>query len=473
MDYQKFVDNIGAMACILSVEKIDTEKYGKIRIVAGNKSYIGSIENPAPGVSMLKDKFIPNSEYTDYLTRDLNFENYCFMSAVHRKCLHSYAHPDRMNIWFNMTFLPIGPDEGDLLHCLYVMEMNYEADAKRLSNIDSRSASIVLQIALTLSGTVNFKQSMNEVIYMIRDICEAEHCCILSMDTSERTCEVLCEAFSKESKLLPMETYVDDSFYEIAESWEKTISGSNCIIANSENDMQVVKKRNPVWYESLTTAGAKNIVLFPLKYHNSLLGYIWAINFNSEMALKIKETLELSTHILGIELGNNLLLNNLKVLSSKDMLTGVMNRNEMNNYIDSVTDNKNPSDIYNNRSVSVIFSDLNGLKTINDERGHSAGDALIKEAADVLMEFFDEKNIYRAGGDEFTIIVPDMSEEEMYIKMEEIKKAATKHKDLSFSLGGCFDKDIKNIKHALRIADKRMYEDKNKYYELHPEKKKR
>ncbi len=471
MDYQNLVDNIGAMACVVSVEKIDSNRYGKVRIVTGNKLYIDSIEKPAPGVSMLKNKFIPNTEYTDYLSRDLNFENYCFMSAVHRKCLHSYAHPDRMNIWFNMTFLPVGPDEGNLLHCLYVMEMNYEADTKRLSNINSSSASIVLQIALKLSGTENFKESMNDVIYMIRDICEAEHCCILTMNTSERTCEVLCEAFSKESRLLPMKTYVDDSFYKIAESWEKTISGSNCLITKNDQDMEVVRERNPEWYKSLHDAGAKNIVIFPLKYHDSLLGYIWAINFNSENAIKIKETLELSTYILGIELGNNLLLNKLKFLSSKDMLTGVMNRNEMNNYIDSIINKK--TDLIDDRSVCVIFSDLNGLKNVNDEKGHPAGDTLLKNAASLLKEIFDERDIYRAGGDEFTIIVPGMSEEEMLIKMDKVKELSSKYEDLSFSLGGCYDNNIKNINHALKIADERMYEDKKRYYKLNHEKKKR
>lgn len=473
MDYQNLVDNIGAMACVVSVEKIDSNRYGKLRIVTGNKLYIDSIEKPAPEVNILTNKFIPNSDYTDYLSRDLNFENYCFMSAVHRKCLHSYAHPDRMNIWFNMTFLPVGPNEGNILHCLYIMEMEYKADPKLLSNIDTCSASTVLQIALKLSGTENFKESMNDVIYTIRDICEAEHCCILTMNTSEKTCEVLCEAFSKESRLLPMKTYVDDTFYKIAESWEKTISGSNCLIAKNDQDMEVVRERNPEWYESLHDAGAKNIVIFPLKYHDSLLGYIWAINFNSENTIKIKETLELSTYILGIELGNNLLLNKLKVLSSKDMLTGVMNRNEMNNYINSIVSKNKASLSQINRSVCVIFSDLNGLKNVNDEKGHSAGDLLLKNAAAVLKEVFDEREIYRAGGDEFTMIIPGMSEEEMLLKMEDIRTLSSKYDNLSFSLGGCYDENINNIEHALKISDERMYEDKKKYYNLNHEKKKR
>ncbi len=485
MDLQKLVDGIGAMACIISVEKKDFERHGKIRIVAGNKAYVDSIEKPAPGTVMLKDKFVPDSEYTDYLTRDLNFEDYCFRAAVHRRCLHSYANPDRMNIWINMTFIPVGPDDGDLLYCLYIMEFNFIADSKMLSNISGDVATAVLDISLKINSSDDFEESMNDVIKEISEICEAEHCCILPMNTIDRTCYVLCEAFSKDTKLLPMKTYVDEGFYDIAESWEQTIAGSNCLIAKNEEEMQVIKERNPVWYDSLTNAGAKNIVLFPLKYRDDLLGYIWAINFNALMAPKIKEVLEVSTYILGVELGNHLLLDKLKVLSSKDMLTGVMNRNEMNNFIDRICNKSSDNHFDNNqndipyrhtnskRSVCVIFSDLNGLKTINDERGHSEGDALLKNAANALREIFDEREIFRAGGDEFTMIIPDMTEETMQERIEQIRKAATKYPDLVFALGGCYVDDIKNIRYALKVADERMYEDKAEYYKRYPEKKKR
>ena len=96
MDLQSYVDGMGAMTCVVSVEDLGDGKYGKIRIVAGNEAYIDSIEKPAPGAELLVQKFEPNSEYTNYLTRDLNFEAACYRAAVERKCLHSYARPDRM-----------------------------------------------------------------------------------------------------------------------------------------------------------------------------------------------------------------------------------------------------------------------------------------------------------------------------------------------------------------------------------------
>ena len=467
MDFQAVVDSMVAMTCIVSVERLEGGKRGKFRIVAGNQAYIDSIEKPQPGMKMLSDKFIPNTEYTNYLTRDMNFEDFCYRAAVEKKCLHSYAHPDRMPVWFNMTFLPLGPDEGNLSYCTYTMEINFEAVSENMTGISGDMASKVLQTTIKLRGTSDFIKTIGDVIKDIGEMCQAEHCCILQMDTYARTCSVLCEYLAEGTKLLPMQHYVDDSFYDIAESWEATIAGSNCLIVKDEQDMEVVRERNPIWADSLTSAGGKTIVLFPLKSRDTLLGYMWAINFNAEKATEIKETLELTTFILGSELGNYLLLDRLKVLSSRDMLTGVMNRNEMNNLVDSMA----RGEIGEIQSVGVIFADLNGLKTVNDSDGHAAGDKLLKDAAAALREVFDEESIFRAGGDEFSIIILGLTEDKMRIDIENLRKVAEKYDRLSFAVGGAIQKSGKDVRTALRLADERMYDDKKKYYEKYPERR--
>ena len=465
MDYQKIADCMTAMTCIVSVENLPDGKRGKFRIVTGNKAYIDSIENPAPGTMMLSNKFVPNSEYTDYLTRDLNFEDYCYNAAVKKKCLHSYAHPDRMNVWFNMMFLPLEADESDdLCYCMYLMEISTEASSENLSNISGDVASSVLDICIKLRGTNDFKATMKDVIGGIRELCDAEHCCVLVLNDLERSCYVLGESIREGSPLLPMDTYLDSEFYDIAESWTGTIAGSNCLIVKNEQDMEVIKERNPVWHKSLSDAGCRNIVLFPLKSRSQLLGYIWAINYDESRAIKIKDTLEVTTFILGSELGNHLLLDRLRLVGSKDMLTGVMNRNEMNNLVDELSHGSS-DDV----SVGVIFADLNGLKTINDLEGHNSGDLLLKNAANVLKSVFSENEIFRAGGDEFAIIVTGITQDEINEKIESIRTASEKYSNLSFAIGGSVEKNGSNVRVALRRADEKMYEDKRKFYEQFPD----
>jgi len=464
MDFQQVVDHMGAMTCVVSVQRRPGGGYGDIRIVTGNRAYIDSIEHPMGDVQMLTTRFTPNSLYTDYLTRDLNFEEYCYRAAVEKKCLHSYAHPDRFDVWFNMTFLPLVPDEGDLCFCTYTMEINRVADSSRMSNVSSEMASAVLETAIKLRGATDFEAAMADVIKDIREICLAKQCCILLVDPLTRTCSVLCEDIAQNSTKKPMVEIINDDFYELAESWEATISGSNCLIAKNERDMEVVRERNPAWYSSLAQNDVRSIVLFPLKSGHEKHGYIWATDFDAENAPRIKEALELATFILGSEIGNHLLLRRLQVLSARDMLTGALNRNEMNNYVDALSDGR----ISPGKSVGALFADLNGLKRVNDSQGHAAGDTLIRAGYRVLRNVFGDDEIFRAGGDEFTVILLGATSKEMEEKARMIGQYAAQEGAVSLAVGFHVEADCRNVRTALRKADENMYENKRQYYKAHP-----
>ena len=464
MDFQSTVDGIDAMTCVVSVEKLDNGRYGDVRIVTGNRAYIDSIENPAPGTQMLTTKFVPNSIYTRYFTKDLNFEDYCYRSAVQKKCLHSYAHPERMDVWFNMTFLPLGPDDGNICYCTYTMEINLEPSTERLSNVSGELASAVLETSLKLSGSRDFKATMDEVIKDIRELCESEYCCVFLLDEKEHTCRILCEDLVDWSEMPNRGNVEEVNFYERASTWEDTIAGSNCLVIKSEQDMEVVKERNPEWYADLAQFGVETIVLFPIKFQNELLGYMWATNFAPENAGRIKETLELTTYVLGLEISSHQLMEKLRVMSSRDMLTGLLNRNEMNNRIDSLEQGRLGKD----KTVGVVFADLNGLKQVNDESGHAAGDELLKNAAHAMQDVFSDEEAFRVGGDEFLALIVGATEQDVEKKIEALREAAKNYKDVAFAIGGCMAKNGEDVRRAMRLSDELMYEDKNGYYETHP-----
>lgn len=461
MDFQKVVDSIAAMTCVVSVEKKEDGGHGEIRIVTGNRAYIDSIEKPMGGLEMLTSKFVPGSLYTDYMTRDLNFEEFCYRAAVEKKCLHSYAHPDRYDVWFNMTFMPLCPDEGDICYCTYTMEINFEPNSERMSNVSGDIAAAVLETAISIRGARNFKAAMSDAAEDIRDLCQAEYCGMLLVDDENQTCEPLGEAFEDDSLLRELgEGFLEKDFYPVARTWDDTISGSNCLIAKDSHDMEVVKERNPVWYKSLMDARVRTVALFPLRSRSERLGFIWTINFDSQTSTRVKEILELASFVLGSETGNDQLLRRLRVLSSRDMLTGVLNRNEMNNYVNQLCEKGNAQ----GEPVGVIFADLNGLKTINDSRGHGAGDNLLRNAASALREVFDDATIFRAGGDEFTVIITGVSEEETKRKAEALREVESHYPDVCFAIGFSHEADCRNVRYALAEADEKMYEDKRQFY---------
>ena len=100
------------------------------------------------------------------------------------------------------------------------------------------------------------------------------------------------------------------------------------------------------------------------------------------------------------------MLKQLRVMGERDMLTGLHNRNRMNARIAALEEGREDA----GKPVGVVFADLNGLKTVNDTEGHDAGDDLLRDAARALREIFADEEIFRAGGDEFNMILPGADE---------------------------------------------------------------
>ena len=310
---------------------------------------------------------------------------------------------------------------------------------------------------------------MNDVIKDIRELCESEYCCVFLIDEESQTCEVLCEDIVESSEMPKRANIEEVNFYEHAKTWEDTIAGSNCLVVKSEQDMEVVKERNPVWQESLARFGVETIVLFPIKFQNELLGYMWATNFAPENAGRIKETLELTTYVLGLEISSHLLMDKLRVLSSRDMLTGLLNRNEMNNRVDSLQG----GEFGGGKTIGIVFADLNGLKRVNDAEGHDAGDELLKNAARAMLDVFNGEEAFRVGGDEFLALMVGATEQDVERKIEALREASKKYEDVVFAIGGCVAKDGEDVRRAMRLSDELMYEDKKAYYEAHPSRDRR
>lgn len=465
MDFQSFVDMLDVMTCIISVETKEDGSYGDIRIVTGNPAYIKSIEHANPDVpQMMTSKFVPNSLYQTYFPTDLNFEDFCFRCAVLKQPMHTYIHPERFDFWFSLYMMPLG-NEGNLHYCTYSQVVSKYADSEQMSNTSASIATDVLNTCIKLRGATNFQHTMDEVISDIRKLCDAQSCVILLTDHETRKCSVLCESRNEYSMLQSMKDILRDDFYELTESWKDVIGGSNGLLIKNRNDWDYLREKNPEWCESLIKAKVESIVLFPLVNGNETLGYIWACNFDTENTVNIKQTIELTVYFIASEIGNHLLLDKLKKLSSIDMLTGVLNRNEMNNRIDALR--KGGSDEI--KGLGIVFADLNGLKRVNDKEGHAAGDLMIKNAAMALQNVFVGDQIFRAGGDEFMIMMSFTSEDAIKEKIAKAKKISKKYGNVSFALGYAYRNDSSDITEVLKLADERMYEDKAKYYLDHPE----
>ena len=139
-----------------------------------------------------------------------------------------------------------------------------------------------------------------------------------------------------------------------------------------------------------------------------------------------------------------------------DLLTGLYNRNKLNEYMNEIMESPDAP-------TALIFLDINGLKKVNDQEGHLAGDKLIKRAASSLRSALSYKYIFRVGGDEFVIILRDVEEKKILSYIDKIQKKA-KENNVSFAIGYAMTNKSKDIEKILKEADVNMYNDKRKFY---------
>jgi len=98
---------------------------------------------------------------------------------------------------------------------------------------------------------------------------------------------------------------------------------------------------------------------------------------------------------------------NLRFVASHDPLTGLFNRNMFNERLQQAL----AQAVRFERSLSLLFIDLDGFKDVNDTLGHNAGDALLAELATRLRATLREGDVIgRMGGDEFVVLVEEVAE---------------------------------------------------------------
>ena len=93
----------------------------------------------------------------------------------------------------------------------------------------------------------------------------------------------------------------------------------------------------------------------------------------------------------------------LEYLSQRDPLTGLFNRLQF----DRLADLELQRAVQSGASLSLIMSDLDSFKQINDTYGHPVGDKAIQHAAQILQQTARDSDIVaRIGGEEFVVLLP-------------------------------------------------------------------
>lgn len=157
----------------------------------------------------------------------------------------------------------------------------------------------------------------------------------------------------------------------------------------------------------------------------------------------------------------------LEYLGKHDVLTQLRNRTFYVEELNRIT-RKGPW------PLSVITIDLNGLKGVNDENGHAAGDTLLRRVGEVLTKAVEPTVCAaRVGGDEFTVLLPGVDErgaqavQERIGSMVEINNQFYPGQALSLAMGMASCTSGDQVEETLQRADQAMYAEKIRYYQAH------
>ncbi|MCC0723058.1 GGDEF domain-containing protein [Clostridioides sp. ZZV14-6104] len=122
---------------------------------------------------------------------------------------------------------------------------------------------------------------------------------------------------------------------------------------------------------------------------------------------------------------------------------------------------KMQSYIDNKLLFSLVYIDLDKLKTINDTYGHLAGDSYIISFSNIVIDNLRTEDIFaRIGGDEFIVIMPQYSENITKEVMDKIRNTMKNQISFSYGIVEVSSKNKMTLEEIINTADIRMYTDK-------------
>lgn len=156
-------------------------------------------------------------------------------------------------------------------------------------------------------------------------------------------------------------------------------------------------------------------------------------------------------------------IDGLKLEASTDALTGLLSRNGW----ESALSHEEARTHRYGYSVSVFIIDIDGLKMVNDDRGHAEGDELIRKMAECLRSTLRDSDIVsRIGGDEFAVLALECGDSSVEKLRSKIKNSFLLYQ-LNASIG-CAAHDPENdLRITIAQADSDMYADKATHKKYH------
>lgn len=236
-------------------------------------------------------------------------------------------------------------------------------------------------------------------------------------------------------------------------------------------DLQKALDGNTVLPDEInhTTWGNVFISYFPIRENNQIVGVL-GIEFDANEQYESFKTMRIITPIvillacivaafIATKQFKRISNPTYKDLANTDFLTGLKNRNALSVDLNNIELSRDK------QSLSIMMLDLDGLKQVNDNYGHTIGDQYIKRCCELIRSCIPkDSTIYRMGGDEFIVVLQGYNETDIDAMIHEIIHKTKKENEkqiytFSISIGSAhYNNEDRTIMDTIKRADKIMYE---------------
>ena len=384
---------------------------------------------------------------SSYEKADAVWMTYCTKAHQEGRPIRDCIYAPEIGHWLDFTIMPL-EQAGYVAYTF----MNVDLDRARQMKMrrEYTTNDIILRISKILNGEDDYDTAMNHALRELSLVLHPDRLYILETDgkTVSNTFEWCAPGVTPE-----IDTLQHLDYEQYIGGWEKFLEHSTSVIIE---DIEVLKDDDPVDYWNLKRQGIERIIDAPFYHDGKLIGYLGVDNYEKSELVNTVTVLETVSYFIASKITNHRLMEELEYASCYDALTGLHNRNVCMEKIDFLM--QHPS------CVGIVYADVNGLKEINDTRGHQAGDEALQRAAHLLAKCYGSENAYRMGGDEFLVLMPLVKELDFKASFRRLRELVGREQDLSIALGSDWVADTAQLNEAICRTDQRMYSDKVEYY---------
>lgn len=314
---------------------------------------------------------------------------------------------------------------------------------KQLSVADTLINCITL-----LAEEKDINKAIDSLLKILNDYFDGDRAYLFEFDyekqVTNNTYEYASEGISKQIDIL------QDVPLEVIDTWIKKFEETGTFYISSL-DKDVDKDSDT--YKILEMQGITSLIAVPLIKDGLIIGFLGIDN--PKINYEDLTLLSSATFFIIDSIDRRESHEKLHRLSFEDTLTSVYNRNKFNQDVEEY--HQKPVE-----DIGIAYFDINGLKEVNDTKGHAAGDKLVKNAATGINSVFIG-DTYRIGGDEFVVITTHIKKDIFEQNVQEAIEKLTAN-GINVSFGTSWEQSSNTIEKQLSIADHLMYKNKLSYY---------